>query len=37
VIVPPEVRHKFTNSGTEIALHVDIHAGTRMITTWLED
>src|SRR5262245_47396771 len=36
VIVPPETPHKFTNSGSEIAYHIDIHAATRMITTWLE-
>ncbi len=37
VIVPPETPHKFVNSGTEIARHVDIHVSPHMTTTWLED
>jgi mannose-6-phosphate isomerase-like protein (cupin superfamily) len=36
VVVPPEVPHKFTNTGSEVAHHVDIHASGRMETTWLE-
>ena len=37
VIVPPEVPHKFTNSGASLARHIDIHVSARMITTWLEE
>jgi quercetin dioxygenase-like cupin family protein len=37
VIVPAGVRHKFTNSGMEIARHIDIHTSPRMITDWVED
>lgn len=37
VVVPPETPHKFVNTGSEFARHVDIHASPRMITTWLED
>jgi hypothetical protein len=37
MIVQADVPHKFVNSGTEAARHVDIHVSTRMITTWLED
>ncbi len=36
VIVPPGVPHKFTNTGIEVAHHVDIHTSDRMVTTWLE-
>jgi mannose-6-phosphate isomerase-like protein (cupin superfamily) len=36
VVVPAGVAHKFTNTGAEIAAHVDIHARGRMETTWLE-
>lgn len=36
VIVPPETPHKFTNTGSDIAHHVDIHTSSRMETTWLE-
>lgn len=36
VVVPPEMPHKFINSGSESARHVDIHVSPRMITTWLE-
>ncbi len=36
VIVPPDTPHKFINSASEVARHVDIHASARMITTWLE-
>ena len=37
VIVPPETPHQFTNSGPAVARHVDIHASSRMETTWLDD
>jgi len=37
VIVPAEMPHKFVNTGSEFACHVDIHVSPRMITTWLED
>ena len=37
VIVPPDVPHKFTNTGTTVAQHLDIHASGKMETTWLED
>ncbi len=37
VIVPPDTPHRFVNSGSEVARHVDIHASARMITTWLEE
>ncbi len=36
-IVPPNTPHRFINSGSEVARHVDIHASARMITTWLEE
>ncbi len=37
VIAPADIPHKFINSGTEIARHVNIHVSPRMITTWLEN
>ncbi len=37
VIVPPGVPHKFTNTGTEVAHHVDIHTRGLMETTWLDE
>lgn len=37
VIVPPETPHKFVNSGSGRARHIDIHASGRMQTTWLQD
>jgi mannose-6-phosphate isomerase-like protein (cupin superfamily) len=36
VIVPAGVPHKFVNSGTESARHIDIHVNPRMVTEWLE-
>lgn len=36
VIAPPGVPHKFTNTGTTVAAHIDIHTSERMETTWLE-
>ena len=36
VVVPPGVPHKFVNSGTGRARHIDIHASRRMTTEWLE-
>jgi mannose-6-phosphate isomerase-like protein (cupin superfamily) len=37
VVVPAGVPHKFTNTGSAIAGHVDIHTSARMETTWLEE
>jgi mannose-6-phosphate isomerase-like protein (cupin superfamily) len=37
VIAPAGAAHKFVNSGTGRARHIDIHTGRRMITDWLED
>ena len=36
VIAPADVPHKFINSGTGQARHIDIHTNRRMITEWLE-
>lgn len=36
VIVPAGVPHKFTNTGSGVAQHLDIHTSSRMETTWLE-
>lgn len=37
VIAPPDTPHKFVNTGSEPARHIDIHISPRMVTTWLED
>ncbi|HEU5370434.1 MAG TPA: cupin domain-containing protein [Ktedonobacterales bacterium] len=37
VIAPPEVPHKFINSGEGRLRQVDIHLSGQMITKWLED
>jgi mannose-6-phosphate isomerase-like protein (cupin superfamily) len=37
VIAPPNVPHKFTNSGTERLRQVDIHLSKQFITEWLEE
>jgi mannose-6-phosphate isomerase-like protein (cupin superfamily) len=37
VIVPPNVPHKFVNSGEGRLKQVDIHAHKHFITNWLED
>ena len=37
VIVPAGAPHKFVNSGTRRARHIDIHTSRRMITDLLED
>lgn len=37
VIVPADTPHKFINSGSTVARHVDIHASAKMITTWLDE
>jgi len=37
VVVPAGVPHKFVNSGTGQAQHIDIHTSRRMSTEWLED
>jgi len=37
VIVPSGALHKFVNSGTGRAKHIDIHTSRRMIIDWLED
>jgi mannose-6-phosphate isomerase-like protein (cupin superfamily) len=36
LVVPAGVPHKFVNSGTVRARHIDIHASQRMTTEWLE-
>jgi mannose-6-phosphate isomerase-like protein (cupin superfamily) len=36
VVVPAGVPHKFVNSGTESARHLDIHVNPQMVTDWLE-
>jgi mannose-6-phosphate isomerase-like protein (cupin superfamily) len=36
VIVPAGVAHKFTNTGSASAQHLDIHISTKMETIWLE-
>jgi len=36
VVVPAGVPHRFVNSGTGRAQHIDIHTSGRMITEWLE-
>ena len=37
VVVPAGVPHKFVNSGSGRARHIDIHTSRRMVTTWLEE
>jgi mannose-6-phosphate isomerase-like protein (cupin superfamily) len=37
VIAPPEVPHKFVNSGTTTLRQVDIHASPRFITRWYDE
>ena len=37
VIAPAGAPHKFVNSGTRRARHIDIHTSWRMITDWLEE
>jgi mannose-6-phosphate isomerase-like protein (cupin superfamily) len=36
VIVPADTPHKFTNTGSAVARHIDIHTSGQMETTWLE-
>ena len=36
VVVPAGVPHKFVNSSTGRARHIDIHTSRRMTTEWLE-
>jgi mannose-6-phosphate isomerase-like protein (cupin superfamily) len=36
VIVPADVPHKFTNTSSAVAQHIDIHTSSQMETTWLE-
>jgi mannose-6-phosphate isomerase-like protein (cupin superfamily) len=36
VIVPPDTPHKFTNTGTERAYLVCIHASPTFVTEWME-
>jgi quercetin dioxygenase-like cupin family protein len=36
VIAPAGEPHKFVNSGTKRARHIDIHTSQRMVTYWLE-
>ena len=37
VVVPAGMPHKFVNSGTRRARHIDIHTSRRMVTKWLEE
>jgi quercetin dioxygenase-like cupin family protein len=37
VVAPAGVPHRFVNSGTGRARHIDIHTSGRMTTEWLED
>jgi quercetin dioxygenase-like cupin family protein len=37
VIAPPDVPHKFVNSGAGLLRQIDIHPRDRMTTTWLEE
>jgi mannose-6-phosphate isomerase-like protein (cupin superfamily) len=37
VIVPTGVPHKFTNTSSSAAYHIDIHTSGQMETTWLEE
>jgi mannose-6-phosphate isomerase-like protein (cupin superfamily) len=37
VVVPAETPHKFTNTGSAVAQHMDIHTSAQMQTTWLEE
>jgi mannose-6-phosphate isomerase-like protein (cupin superfamily) len=37
VVAPPNVPHKFVNSGAGPLKQVDIHLNTRFVTEWLED
>jgi mannose-6-phosphate isomerase-like protein (cupin superfamily) len=36
IIVPADTPHKFTNTGSAVAQHIDIHTSSQMKTTWLE-
>jgi quercetin dioxygenase-like cupin family protein len=37
VVAPAGMPHRFVNSGTGQARHIDIHASRRMTTEWLEE
>ena len=37
VIVPAHAPHKFTNTSSVVAHHIDIHTSGQMETTWLEE
>jgi mannose-6-phosphate isomerase-like protein (cupin superfamily) len=37
VVAPAGAPHKFTNTGTGRARHMDIHTSARMDTAWLEE
>lgn len=37
IIVPPEVPHKFINTGKSNLQQIDIHQSPKFITKWLED
>jgi mannose-6-phosphate isomerase-like protein (cupin superfamily) len=37
IIVPAEVPHKFTNTGSTPLRQIDIHVSKQFITAWLED
>ena len=36
IVVPAGMPHKFTNTGSAVAQHIDIHTSEQMQTTWLE-
>ena len=36
IIAPAGVPHKFTNTGSSVSHHLDIHTSDRMETTWFE-
>jgi mannose-6-phosphate isomerase-like protein (cupin superfamily) len=37
VVVPAGLPHKFVNSGTTQARHIDIHTSSHTVTDWLEE
>ena len=37
VVAPAGAPHRFVNSGTGRARHIDIHTSWRMVTEWLEE
>jgi len=37
IVVPAGMPHKFTNTSSVVAQHIDIHTSGQMQTTWLEE